>query len=58
MIIEAEQVRPGDIVEWHGVPHVVSEVRRPCGAAWSMARDASGWAIALGSQPVEVRRAA
>jgi hypothetical protein len=36
MIIGAEQIRIGDIVEQHGVRH--------------------GWGIALGHQPIEVRR--
>jgi len=56
MIIEADQVRAGDIVEYHGERHLVTEVRRPCGAAWPMACDGAGWAIALGAQPLVVSR--
>lgn len=56
--IQANQVRPGDIVEWRGVPHVIRNVRRERGAAWPIATDDSGWAIALGAQPVHVLRAA
>ena len=57
VIIQADQVRPGDIVEYHGVRHLVSEVRHQRGAAWPVACDASGWAIALGTQPLVVRSA-
>ena len=50
MIIQADQVREGDIVEYGGERHVITEVRRPGGGAWSVACDGAGWAIALGSQ--------
>jgi hypothetical protein len=56
MVIQAEHVRAGDIVEYGGELHVVTEVRRPGGAAWSFACDGTGWAIALGRQALEVRR--
>ena len=56
MIIEAEQVQAGDIVEYCGERHLVTEIRRPRGAAWPMALDGAGWAIALGSQPLSVER--
>jgi hypothetical protein len=58
MIIEAEQVLAGDIVEYDGVCHLVTEVRRPTGALWPVACDADGWAIALGHQRIAVQRAA
>ena len=58
MIITADQVRAGDIVEYGGVRHLVTEVRRPVGAAWPVACDGAGWAIALGSQPLVVQRPA
>jgi hypothetical protein len=57
VIIQADQIRPGDIVEYHGVRHLVSEVRRDRGSAWPVACDATGWAIALGTQPLIVRAA-
>ena len=56
MIITADQVRAGDIVEYGGVRHLVTEVRRPGGAAWPLACDGAGWAIALGSQSIAVDR--
>jgi len=58
VVIQADQVRPGDIVEYHGVRHIVSEVRRERGASWAVACDANGWAIALGAEPLVVRTAA
>jgi hypothetical protein len=58
MIIEAEQVLAGDIVEYCGVCHLVTEVRRPSGASWPVACDGAGWAIALGHQRISVQRAA
>jgi hypothetical protein len=54
--IQADQIRPGDVVEYHGERHLVCEVQRRQGAAWAVARDGSGWAIALGRQPLRVRR--
>ena len=56
MVIAAEQLRAGDIVEYGGARHLVTEIRRPCGAAWPMAVDHDGWAIALGSQLLRVER--
>ena len=58
MIIKAEHIRAGDIVEYGGEHHLVTEIRRPSGAAWSVACDGAGWAIALGSQPLVVERPA
>ena len=56
MIITADQVRAGDIVEYGGVRHLVTEIRRPVGAAWALACDGAGWAIALGTQSIAVDR--
>ena len=56
MVIAAEQLRAGDIVEYGGARHLVAEIRRPCGAAWPIAIDHDGWAIALGSQLLRVER--
>jgi hypothetical protein len=56
MIIEADKVRAGDIVEYGGERHLVTEIRRPSGASWSLACDGAGWAIALGHQPLVVQR--
>ena len=56
MVIAAEQLRAGDIVEYGGARHLVTEIRRPCGAAWPMGVDRDGWAIAFGSQLLRVER--
>ena len=56
MVIAAEELRAGDIVEYGGVRHLVAEIRRPCGAAWPVAVDDDGWAIALGGQQLRVER--
>ncbi len=56
MIIPADQVRPGDIVDYRGERHLVSEVRRFGGASWAVACDATGWGIALGAGPLHVHR--
>jgi hypothetical protein len=56
MAIAAEQLRAGDVVQYGGIRHLVAEIRRPCGAAWPMAVDRDGWAIALGSQLLRVER--
>jgi len=56
MVIAARQLRAGDIVEYGGTHHLVTEIRRPCGAAWPMAVDHDGCAIALGSQLLRVER--
>jgi len=58
MVIAAEHVRAGDIIEYGGVRHLVAEIRRPCGSAWPMAVDRQGWAIALGAQPLLIERQA
>ena len=34
----------------------MTEVRRPGGAAWALACDGAGWAIALGTQAIDVDR--
>ena len=58
MVIRADHIRAGDIVEYGGERHLVTEIRRAAGAAWPVACDGAGWAIALGSQRLVVRRAA
>lgn len=54
--IHADELRPGDIVEYHGERHLISRVDRSDGAAWPVASDGTGWAIALGGEPVLVQR--
>jgi hypothetical protein len=55
-VIHADEIRPGDVVEYHGEHHVVCRVERGDGAAWAVASDGTGWAIALGRESVAVER--
>ena len=58
MKIPADEIKPGDIIEYHGTAHRVSHVDRRAGWAWPVAFDDAGWAIALGHGLIAVRRAA
>ena len=57
MAIHADELRPGDLVEYHGEEHRVSRVDRRAGWAWPIAADDKGWAIALDHHVIEVERA-
>lgn len=54
--IHADELRSGDIVEYHGERHVVRRIVRSEGAAWPVASDGTGWVIALGRELVLVER--
>ena len=56
--ISADDVQPGDVVDYHGQPHHVTHVVRRDGWAWPVAFDDAGWAMALGHGLVAVHRAA
>ena len=56
--IHADEIRPGDVVEYGGVPHRVSHIDRHAGWAWSVAYDDDGWAMAVGHDVVVVLRPA
>jgi hypothetical protein len=56
--IGAYEVRPGDIVVYHGEQHEVHHVDRKAGWAWPVASDGTGWAMALGDSVVVLDRAA
>jgi hypothetical protein len=56
--IHADELRPGDVVDYDGDLHVVTQVERADGWAWPIAADGTGWAIALGHQLIHVERAA
>ncbi len=57
-MIYADELRPGDVVEYAGLPHRVTHIDRRNGWAWPVAFDDTGWAMALGHSLVAVRRAA
>jgi hypothetical protein len=54
--INADELRPGDVVDHGGRRHRITQVVRGIGASWPVAVDGTGWAIALGRQPVAVWR--
>jgi hypothetical protein len=54
--IHADELRPGDLLEYDGQAHRITEVRRCAGSSWPVASDGTGWAIALGRKPVRVWR--
>ena len=54
----AQELRPGDVVDYHGEPHRVAHIDRRSGWAWPVAFDDAGWAMALGHDVVVVHRAA
>ena len=58
MSIRADQLQPGDVVEYDGQFHSVSQVERRPGWAWPIAADDHGWAMALGDRLVYVLRQA
>ena len=56
--IHTRDLRPGDVVDYHGHPHRVSHVNRRAGWAWPVAFDDAGWAVALGNAVVVLSQAA
>ena len=56
--IYADELQPGDLVQYDGCAHLVTHVDRCDGWAWPVASDDTGWAIALGHNLIAVRRAA
>jgi hypothetical protein len=52
--IHTEELRPGDVVDYHGQRHRVTRIDRHGGWAFSVAFDDTGWAIALGGTEVLV----
>jgi hypothetical protein len=56
--IYADHLRPGDVVDSPGGPHLVSHVDLQMGWAWPIAFDDRGWAMALGHDLVVVHRRA
>jgi hypothetical protein len=56
--IYADDLQPGDVVDYHGHSHQVTHIDRHSGWAWPIAFDGAGWAMALGHELVAVHRAA
>ena len=55
--IYADDLQPGDVVDYQGYLHRVTHVDRGGGWAWPVAFDDAGWAMALGHSLVAVHRA-
>jgi hypothetical protein len=53
--IHAHDLRPGDVIAYHGQDHLITRVERCDGWAWPIAADGTGWAIALGYQLIDVQ---
>jgi hypothetical protein len=54
--IFADDLQPGDVVDYHGELHRITHIERCEGWAWPVAYDDAGWAMALGHDPVDVCR--
>jgi hypothetical protein len=53
--IHADELRPGDVLEYGGQTHRIVDVVRNSGWLWPIACDGTGWAIALSPDLVCVR---
>ena len=54
--VQADELRPGDLLDHGGRPHRITDVVRRAGWSWPIAIDGTGWAIALDHRPVSVCR--
>jgi hypothetical protein len=54
--IHAEELRPGDVVDYQGQRHVVRRIHRQRSSSWPVACDDAGWAMALGHTLIAVHR--
>jgi hypothetical protein len=55
--VHADELRPGDVLDYGGQVHRIVDVVRNPGWSWPIALDGTGWAIALTSRLVSVARA-
>ena len=58
MTIYADEIQPGDVLQYNGCQHQIIRIERRAGWAWPIGIDATGWAIALGHHPIDVQRIA
>jgi hypothetical protein len=54
--IHADELQPGDILEYDGRRHRATHVDRRDGWAWPVAFDGEGWAMAVGHRLIAVHR--
>jgi hypothetical protein len=52
--IHADELRPGDVVDYHGQRHCVTQIDRHGGWSFRVAFDDPSWAIALGETDLVV----
>ena len=55
-LVHADDLHPGDVVDYCGHLHLVTKVDRHEGWSWSVASDDDGWAIALSHEFVVLHR--
>jgi hypothetical protein len=56
LTIHADELHPGDVVDYCGIPHLLTRVDRGAGLAWPVAYDDTGWAMALGHDVIVLHR--
>jgi hypothetical protein len=56
--IHADEIQLGDVVVYEGHCHQITGIYCREGWAWPIARDGTGWAIALGHHLVDLDRRA
>ena len=52
--VHAHELRPGDVLDYGGHAHRITDVVQHPGWSWPIALDGTGWAIALTSRLVTV----
>ena len=56
VMIPADELHPGDVVDYCGHLHRVTKVDRGDGWSWPVASDDDGWAMALGHDLIVLHR--
>ena len=54
--VHADELRPGDVLDYGGQTHRITDVVLRSGWSWPIAVDGTGWAIALDRRLVTVAR--
>lgn len=58
LTVHADELHPGDVIDYCGVAHLLTRVERGAGLAWPVAYDDTGWAMALGHDVIVLHRTA
>ncbi|MET0324070.1 MAG: hypothetical protein ABW219_02520 [Ilumatobacteraceae bacterium] len=56
LTIHADDLHPGDVIDYRGDLHLVTRVDRGAGWSWPVAADDDGWAMALGHDLIVLHR--